>query len=194
ITDNDVAVPTDLLLNGGFELGREGQPTLARNWVVVAPSVDNDIRFCKAAPAPQIYEGTCAFRFSFSGTIVNGTSRSLTQTITAPAVSAGDSLTLTAYVRAANLINRPRLLVRAIYADGTSQRIRINIPEGTYAYTEFTGSVTLTGTPTSIVVIVQPRTSEGLFFVDGMSLVVNATPPARTSAPDSGLIPLPPAP
>jgi len=178
ITDNDTVGVTELLINGGFETGKAGKPLKAQNWKGTALA-KNDRRVCTVAS-----EGACSFRFRFKGVIVNGaTPRSLKQVINAPVVGLGDTLTLSAMVRADGLLKQGRILVKGIYPTSI-QKFSIVILSGTYAFTPQTAFATLTGTPTRILVMVQPRATKGTFFVDALSLAVNV-PVSRSNSIDS---------
>jgi uncharacterized repeat protein (TIGR01451 family) len=169
-TDTDTInsiVTTELLINGGFQTANPSNPKKAQKWTTKAPSVNNDRRLCQLAFA---FEGTCAYRFRFNGTIANnGLARSIKQMIKTPSVVTGDTLTFSFQVRANNLARKAQAVVKVIYASSVEKLI-IQIPTGTYAYTELTDTILLTGTPLRIQVTIEPRRTTGTFYVDAVSL------------------------
>jgi hypothetical protein len=178
---------SEMLRNGGFETAG-AQARYPAQWPRKNLSV-KDRRVCGTAP---VYEGSCAFRFQFTGPF--NLSRTLRQPFIAPAWGdAGDTLTLSAYVRAGSLRRGAFLRVNVFYTNGTTARLNIPVPNGTYDYTLLTNSITLTRRVSKVVVVaVVTPNATGTLFVDGMSLrYQDGTPLA---SPVSGALPLPPAP
>lgn len=70
----------------------------------------------------------------------------------------------------------------------------ILIAPGTYAYTELTGTLPLTGTPTKIKVTIEPRTTTGRLYVDLVSLIEGSAPRIRLDTAEGQPLPLPGAP
>jgi hypothetical protein len=154
----------ELLRNGGFETGRPNNPRLPTRWEVVGQFTDTDRLRCRGA-----HSGLCVFRFAAS----SPNSRTLQQVINAPNLSGSNTLTITGQVSAANLTGNARIRVVVTYSTGV-QRSNIVIPNGSYGYQPFSQTITLTGVPTQIKVMIQPRGSTGRFDLDTLSL--RATP------------------
>jgi predicted extracellular nuclease len=187
ITDNDAPLARELLVNGGFELLGPSDGTAA-NWTGNGLLVANDRRTCNNPNRVVAAEGRCAFRFGFTGTVING-ARTLSQSVSLAGLNAGDTLTLSGLVRADALVGNARIRVRVRYANGSETTRNFTITSGTYAYSPFLASpLTLTGTPTRVLVVVMPLSTTGVFFVDGLSLTVQDS----VAAPEQPL-PLPPA-
>lgn len=181
----------ELLQNGSFETTAPN-PINAARWRRVTMT-SYDVRACNATIANS---GTCAYRFRFptNGVLLNQT-RTLQQFINAPTFgTAGDTLTLSAFVRTNKLSGVARLRVEVTYATGSPQVINIRIPTGTNAYTQLSRALVLTGQPTSIRVYISGLKSRGAFIVDDVSLKLtpSAAPFVPTPPTDSdGLVPLP---
>jgi hypothetical protein len=187
ITDNDVAASTELLKNGGFEIAGN-KPKKAKRWKAEAPAV-TDKRICRPAIA---FEGSCAYRFHFNGTIVGGgAKRAIVQKILSPGLNAGDTLDFSFYARTSSLTIAGRARVIAYYSGGGKQVIKVIIPAGSSPYTLYAGSAVLNGTPASITVTFEPRRSKGTMFVDGASLTATASTRSFLGA---DVLPVPDAP
>lgn len=151
----------ELLTNGGFEAGRANNPLRAVGWEVLGVLTNKDRRRCGGS----VHSGSCAFRFAASSPI----SRTLQQVINAPNPSGSNTLSLTGQVSAANLVGNARIRVIVVYPSGV-QRINIVIPNGSYGYQPLSQTITLTGVPTQIKVMIQSRSSTGRFDLDTLSL------------------------
>lgn len=190
----------NLLSNGGFEIaGATGKSAV--NWRSKGFSVNNDRRVCNTAERTVAFDGNCAFRFRFNGTLINTNSRLLRQVIRPTYGLAGDTLNLSVMVRANNQTRGGRVELRVVYASGLVERSRVSIPIGTYDYQMRNASLMLTGTPTKIIVEFQPRSSQGVFFVDATVLTLTSgtvLQPTPNQPMDNGttqeLLPLPNAP
>lgn len=156
-----VTPPVELLTNGGFEAGRANNPRRAVGWEVLGVLTNKDRRRCGGA----VHSGSCAFSFAASSPI----SRTLRQVINAPNLSGSSTLSLTGQVSAVNLTGNARIRVIVVYPSGV-QRSNIIIPNGSYGYQAFSQTISLTGVPTQIKVIIQPRGSTGRFDLDTLSL------------------------
>lgn len=162
ISDNVDALA---LLNGSFETAGNS-PQRAQSWKLSKTTVDNVTRVCKNAS-----DGLCALRFKQPKVIIGPSKAKVTQVILSPAVSAGDILTLSAWVKANRVINQGRIILRVMYSDGSEQKSTLVIAAGTYDYTEVTGEITLSGVPTKILVVLRPDHVIGTFFVDDVTLL-----------------------
>jgi hypothetical protein len=176
----------DLLVNGGFE-ERTGQ--MPMNWTPKNLSAKDRV-VCNKQSKQVSLKGSCAFRFKFDGD--TNAKRQIRQNIVLSNGVAGDTFILTAHAAAKNLTGGASLRLRVVSVDGTKEKIRINLPVGSFDYTLFTRDLTITATPSRIRVSVQLNAVRGRLFVDDVRLswVSNST-----SVPMSGdLIPLPLAP
>jgi len=180
----------ELLVNGGFETSAP-KPINALRWKRVTMT-SYDVRVCNPAIA---HSGTRAYRFRFpvNGVLLNQT-RTLQQGVNAPTFGvAGDTLTLSAFVRTNNLSGVARLRLEVTYASGNPQIINIRVPVGTNAYAQLSKPLVLTGHPTSIRVYISALKSRGTFFVDDISLKLtpNTAPIAPQLPPSDDIVPLP---
>lgn len=190
VTVNVIDGVGNLLYNGSFEIAGT-RAKLADGWTGRLLSPTNDRRVCNKPGKPAVaFDQNCAFRFRFTGTIINTQSRVLIQKILNPTYgAAGDILTLSAQVSARNLVNNARLQLKVKYGPGMRDVARVNITAGTYAYTQISTNLTLTGQPLKIIVAIQPRSTSGTFFVDDVRLELSSAP--RQSRSLDGLLPLP---
>lgn len=197
--------------NGGFEVQGE-TPQNALRWVERFLTT-TDRRLCNAsAPA----EGLCGYRFQFFGP--SNANRQIRQNHPAPAWGfAGDVLNFSVQAKATDIQEGVRARLVVFYEDGTVVPTILTLPGGTYPYTTFTGSVTLTGRVERVVVRIQVGNRTGTMFVDDVELLYTpsglVTPPRSAegfglpTAPTTpelptqsgggevdGLLPLPPAP
>jgi hypothetical protein len=171
--------PGEQIINGGFEVEGAAGRKFAANWV--GKNLGKDKRVCNIDGKPPVaHTGECAFRFV--GTA--GVSTSLKQDVVPVVVTAGDTLALTAWVKANGLVAGRKIIAKMALADSTKGKITLTLTEGTYDYTPFTDSKTLTADVTKLTVSVKVKNVGGKFWVDDMSLKLNST----TIAP---LIPLP---
>lgn len=164
----------DLLLNGGFETVG-AKPKDAANWTGQG-LVSTDRRVCKDA-----LEGVCAFRFK-SSTATD--LRFVRQVINTPSVSAGDTLTFNGFVKATGLSKNTKIWVRAVYAPFNQQKLNITVNKGTYDFTAVTGSLTLTGVPSKIIVTIRAEKTIGTFVIDDVELL-RSTGSTRASQTNS---------
>lgn len=202
---------SSLIDNGGFEVQGE-TPQNALRWVERFLTT-TDRRLCNAsAPA----EGLCGYRFQFFGP--SNANRQIRQNHPAPAWGfAGDVLNFSVQAKATDIQEGVRARLVVFYEDGTVVPTILTLPGGTYPYTTFTGSVTLTGRVERVVVRIQVGNRTGTMFVDDVELLYTpsglVTPPRSAegfglpTAPTTpelptesgggevdGLLPLPPAP
>lgn len=202
---------SSLIDNGGFEVQGE-TPQNALRWVERFLTT-TDRRLCNvSAPA----EGLCGYRFQFFGP--SNANRQIRQNHPAPAWGfAGDVLDFSVQVKATDIQEGVRARLVVFYDDGTVVPTILTLPGGTYGYTTFTGSVTLTGRVERVVVRIQVGNRTGTMFVDDVELLYTpsglVTPPSSVeefglpTAPTSpelptqsgggevdGLLPMPPAP
>lgn len=202
---------SSLIDNGSFEVQGE-TPQNALRWVERFLTT-TDRRLCNAsAPA----EGLCGYRFQFFGP--SNANRQIRQNHPAPAWGfAGDVLNFSVQAKATDIQEGVRARLVVFYEDGTVVPTILTLPGGTYPYTTFTGSVTLTGRVERVVVRIQVGNRTGTMFVDDVELLYTpsglVTPPRSAegfglpTAPTTpelptesgggevdGLLPLPPAP
>jgi hypothetical protein len=139
--------------------------------------VTTDRRICNA-PA----EGSCLFRFSFSGP--NNILRSISQTLPNPTwAGVGDMLTISGQFMGDTLTNSARVYLRIFYTDGTNNRAFLPTPSGSFSYTTVTRTLIVENKPVShIVVSVEvPSSTSGILRVDDL----------RLTHTDSTLLPTP---
>lgn len=189
VTVNVLDNSTDLLSNGGFEIAGSNAKR-ALDWKLSKLTTDQASRICKNAQ-----EGSCTMRFKLTTTPVGTNTANLNNTILSPTAVVGDTLTLNGWAKGNNLTNQARIVVRAFYSNGEKQSFNVDINSGTYAFTPITGSMTLTDTPTKIVVMIRPNRAVGTFFVDGLTLHRTLAPSdvrESQSLPETnGVLPLP---
>src|SRR5690606_26787514 len=118
-----------------------------------------------------------AFRFKFKGTIVNATSRSIKQKIKdfPVSISSGDMLAFTSYVKGKKATASAEIIVKVVYSSTDKEKLKLEIPAGTYEYTELTRNTMIKGMPSKLVVVLKSGESTGTFFVDHFSLIHTST-------------------
>jgi len=173
----DAPAPLNLLTNGGFETA--GATTKkAANWTVANPKT-TDKRLCTATST----EGVCVFQFNTG--VTPPLARSLKQTLTTGDLGgAGETLTLSAMVEGNKFKTGAKIVVTVTYTDSTTAKKNIIIPNGTYAFTEISGSLNLTKTVQKIVVNVTVAKVTGRVRLDELWLTLSDT--ARLAFPVIG--------
>ncbi len=171
----------NLLTNGSFEQPQSESNRAAHAWT--GKRLNADRRHCNkirdnGTLKIVAYKGECAFRFKGSA---QERSR-LAQKIDL-GLSAGDTLTLTAWVNTKNLTRNNRIMAKFRHAEGTVARIRLAIPSGNSGgYVRLHESLTLSQPATQVKLIVTHRSTTGKFWLDAVSLTQDST---------SALLPLP---
>jgi len=189
--DGDARVFNAVVDMGAYELGsllnRLNNPsfetagtlaTKALNWNVTNPKA-TDKRLCdKPAKPLTTADGLCVYQFS--GGNVNSLARTLKQIINAPswAVSGG-SLTISAMVEGNKFKTGAKMVLQVTYTDNTKTNATVIIPNGTYAFTEISGSVSLTKPVSKIQVLFKIAKVSGRVRLDDVWLT--ATPVASRS-------------
>jgi hypothetical protein len=182
----------NLLKNGGFEAAG-ANPSIARKWQHVGLAAADD-RKCDTPTKRFAYTGICAFQFK-SGVPVN-LARVIKQRVDVTEVgSVNDTLTLSLWVQAKKLTAGAKLKVKVRYADGTTGKIVVNLPSGTYSYTRLSSSLTLSKSAVWVETLIVARPSVGTLLIDDLWLTIA---PIATRMPvtrsGDGLLPPPPAP
>jgi len=171
ITYNEGNIPVNLLTNPSFETaGATGKQ--AASWTVKnAKTADRRLCITVAKPITTA-DGQCVFQFNTS--ITPGYARSLKQILTSGDLGVtGQTLSFSAMVEANKLKLGTKIVVTATYADSTTAKFAVNIPKGTYAFTELTGSLNLTQTVTKIVVNINAAKVIGRVRLDSLNLTVS---------------------
>lgn len=121
---------------------------------------------------PDVYfahQGSCAFRFvgePVENSLIN-------QQIAVTSLNSGDVLQLVVYASGKNVVqNAARVRLVARYDGQPNGKVNLVLPGGTYPYTQFSGTLNVTGSPVSLRVIVQymGQGNSGNFLVDFVSL------------------------
>lgn len=175
---------TEVLVNGGFEdAGATSGEAL--NWT--AKDLVKDKRKCnKDGKPPVAHSGTCAFQFT--GTL--GFNSNISQSVDPAGINAGDTLSLTAWIRGKNITAGGKVMAKVNFGDGSKTKIKFAISPGSYDYTQSIQAKSLTGIPSSVKVVVAMTNGGGKFIIDDASLGVTAA--ARTvSSGTESVLPLP---
>jgi len=167
------APSANLLTNGGFETAG-ATPKKAANWTT-ANSKPADRRICDTLSKPvTTSEGVCVFQFNTR--LTPSLARSLKQTLTTGDLGgAGETLTLNAHVEGNKFKMGAKIVVKVTYTDSTTAKVIVAIPNGTYAFTEISGSLDLTQTVQKIVVNVKVAKVTGRVRLDDLSLTLSDT-------------------
>lgn len=180
----------ELLFNGDFEINVDNVPTVPDGWT--RKNTTEDVRRCNQPSQPPVaYSGQCTY-FLKGGT---GTGRKVFQNIdlNAANLKAGDHVRLTGFYnkQSAGTIS---VYLYITYANGEDQG-RIQLTKTTDGYKPVNPiSLTLTGVPTRVRIVIENGTTSGKTWFDGMTL--KKTSPSTliplSSAPaNNALIPLP---
>lgn len=169
--DEEPAPDYGLILNGGFETA--GTVISKPDSWTGKQFTAGDKRVCVADESTLTApDGTCVYQFwsSFRPNI----SRSIVQSITGGDLGAqGDTLTLSALVEGQNFGAGASIVVEITYTDGASERQVLAIPAGTYAFTEITTPIALTGTPADITISVMVNKASGRLRLDAVRLMLS---------------------
>jgi hypothetical protein len=175
------AVDTELLVNNSFETVGSSDKSAA-NW-----SDDQMVkakRKCNQTGKPAIaHSGDCAIQFKG----LDGVKSTITQSLDTSAISAGDTLALSAWVYGKKLSAGAKFQAKISYADGTKLKLKPAVAAGDYLYALISASQFVAGTPTSAKVKISMSQGSGKFIIDDVSLLL--TPAGRSAAQE--LLPLP---
>lgn len=157
-----IILPQELLLNGSFEMDSD-LDNVADFWTPVQPR-SAEGRRCNAFARL----GECALKLDG----VAGNKTRFKYHVGALDTLPGDTLTLTAYARTKNAQKGATIRVVARYADAPLQKWILRAPLGTNDYTELTGSLVLSGAPTSVQVVIgfSETGAKGKTWFDDVSL------------------------
>jgi len=133
------------------------------------------------------YEGVCAFNFNGSA---KESSRAERLYRNVDGLVAGDTLTLSGYAKGINAQPNTALVALVTYSNGQRETLRVPLAGGTYEYTLFSQSLTLSkpSAVKEILVRLVSISKSGRVIIDNVALTVQY--PASSGA----LAPLPPAP
>lgn len=160
-----------LLHNGGFEEVHAANPKRPKHWEdIKLASKDRVICGNEEAAA----EGNCGFRFAASPRV----GRAILQAFTPLFEVVDGTLTLSIKARGKNALPRGVVRVRVTYSDGTREKWRLKLGQGTFAWTTFEKSAPLREWPTQIRVIIAGGTMQGKLFLDDVKLVWTPGAPA----------------
>jgi hypothetical protein len=163
ITDDD-AFPVELLDNGGFELHTINNK-IPDGWTVKYATTDKVL--CKLG---KPYAGLCAF--AFSGGVGEKTQLSQMVDLSAVTVGAGDTLTLSAFLKGNNTTAKTQLYLIVTYS-GNPTPVRYKIIVGRNAtYTLVSLPVMdITATVEKIKVMFKHKSAVGKVLIDDVSLM-----------------------
>lgn len=135
----------------------------------------NDKRLCQSDdPSLITAEGWCVFQFKANSTPT--LARSLKQVITGGDLGGeGETLTLSAMVEGNKFKTGAKIVVTVTYANNTTAKKSIAIPNGTYAFQEITGKLKLTKKVKKIVVNINVGKVTGRLRVDEVWLSLSDT-------------------
>lgn len=181
----------EMLANGSFEIAAAKEKR-AESWKIVGKT-SKDRRLCETVTDPDIaYEGDCVYQFKFNGPLNAG--RKLVQKIKNPIWGMpGVTLTASAQVSGQNFASGAKLILKVKYTDNQVEKVKINIPTGTYDYTLLTTpTLNVTKPVKQVAVIFNIGTAVGRVWLDDASLIL-ASAETRSLTP-RGALPLPDAP
>lgn len=167
-----VVTVVNLLANGSFEAA-SSHPKLNR-WLG-ENLLTSDKRLCQSSqPSLITADGECVFQFKANGTPTSA--RSLKQVVTGGDLGgAGETLTLSAMVEGHKFKTGAQLVVTVTYANNTTAKKNIAIPNGTYSFQEITGKLKLTKKVKKIVVNINVSKVTGRLRVDEVWLSLSDT-------------------
>jgi len=147
-------------------------------------------------------QGECVFQFNSAS--VPTLARSLKQTLTTGDLGgagetlttgdlggAGETLTLSAFAEGNKFKTGAKIVLTVTYTDNTTAKTNIVIPNGTYDFTEITGTLTLTKTVQKIVVNINTAKVTGRVRLDDLSLLLSESNTRGGATPEA--LPLPDA-
>lgn len=163
--ETDTATPpaVNLLQNSGFEIAG-ATPKLAENWK--PKNLTKDRRVCNTADVIVAQQGLCAFKFM----AVAGETSQISQRIENLSIEAGETVTLSVWVRAKNL-SGARVKAVVFYDNDSKDVLKLNGLIGTYAYKSFTTNITTAGSIDSAKVVIQMRNGTGKLWIDQVELM-----------------------
>lgn len=185
-------VSGEILKNTGFEKARKDNTP--QNWTVQGKrSIADRVRIDHTETRSIAFEGNRSLQ-------LRGTKRknlALTQKPDAHGLTTGDTLNLSAMVKADQLSNGLRLHVTVDYAYSTLANDKLIIPvtAGTYDYTFVSGSLRVAGAVKAVRVMIEFKTPEGKgnALLDNVSLVVAKNTAVVQPTSGDGLIAVPTA-
>jgi len=160
-----IPAPTlELLINGGFDMDSDadGWPDF---WTPVNPRSSEGTRCNSFART-----GGCALKLDG----ISGGATRFRFRVGALGALPGDSLTLTGYARTKNAQAGATLRVIVRYVDAPEQKLILNAPLGTTAYSALTGALMLTGAPKNVLVVARfdKTGAAGKTWFDDVSLTL----------------------
>lgn len=143
-------------------------------WTFLNPTGD---KLVGSVAKPKGAFDHCATLFTSSSTTV----AKLRTSADVTGLQVGDTLRLSAWLKA-NKLNAVGVVIANItYVGGAKAKLRVPIRKGTYAYEYQNQSLVLPAVPESIIVMVQIKKGTGRFFADNIHLMANPT--ARLALP-----------
>jgi hypothetical protein len=97
----------------------------------------------------------------------------VTQRILETGLISGDTLTLSASLIGTKVSAGGQILARVIYQNGTTDKLRIPVPTGTYAATQISDTLTVSGDVVKIKVKVAYKGATGRFQLDDLLLTTD---------------------
>jgi predicted outer membrane repeat protein len=161
--DGDIVIEPEygLIENGGFE--SDNAWVSKRLGVGDKPMCVADEATLTAPDGLCVYQFWASFRPAFK--------RALVQVITSDNMGGtGDTLTLSGMVEGQDFGIGATIAINISYTDGSTGKHDMVIPAGTYAFTEISMPITLTGTPIEIEVRVEVQELTGRLRLDAVSL------------------------
>ncbi|NOG48607.1 MAG: hypothetical protein HND48_03520 [Chloroflexi bacterium] len=191
ITVNPVILPEFFLENGGFEIPGLTL-TNAHGWS--ATNVSDAKRKCnKDTDGDGTFDklfannGECSLQVTAQAT-ANTTA---TQKPAFANFQLGDTVVMSAYVSGSSLDASSRIQLIVDYADGSRDKLKIIVPNGTYDFTLMTDSLVAAGTPVDLKLQIKANTGSGKYYVDDITLTGFDTSTRSMTRPAPDVLPVP---
>ncbi len=171
---------SELVLNGGMEADASGDK-IPEEWT--GKNLTKDSRKCNSETKTVANTGNCAFAFKGG----SGEIAQLVQNVDATALLNGDTLTLSAYVKATNAAASGSIRVKLTYANTTKGKISLPITTSS-DYSQLSDDLLLTDGVTKLKLQLKHNSTAGKVYIDDVSLKTDAvtrSPDGRLALPDS---------
>ncbi len=168
----------ELIVNGGFETVSAADPSLPEGWE--GKNLAGDKLKCNKEDKTFANTGECALKFK--GGV--GENASFKQMAPAFEVQPGETLSLSAYMWAKNVVpgaNGVKVVVK--YPTAEKLKLQLSIDENSEAYTLLTTAGVADETPDKVKVLIKSKSETGRTLIDDLSLIAGE--------PLAPLLPLP---
>ncbi|MBK9121838.1 MAG: tandem-95 repeat protein [Chloroflexi bacterium] len=193
LTVNPVSPPEFFLQNAGFEIPGLTL-TRADSWDATASS--NAKRKCNKdkdgdGTADKLFanSGECSLQVRGQATLTS----KATQGFAFINFDLGDTVEMSAFIRANNLVGDGQIALIIDHVEGTKDKLKIFVPTGTYDYVLQTVSLVTTGTPIDMKIQIKLGTGAGKYWVDDIELIGFDTSARSTTLPVPDVLPVPDA-